>query len=122
MRDNQYGKGLAETDINLQTFQSTATTAETKQDTPDYDGSYVNSTFSGIAGTGVIIVDEDTWKTAKIGANLNLKDNAGNVEFVDNQIVDATRYQPFDANAIYQVIVKNALANYLHQRSWSSSG
>jgi hypothetical protein len=111
MRDNQYGKGLAETDINLQTFQSTATTAETKQDTPDYDGSYVNSIFSGIAGTGVIIVDEDTWKTAKIGANLNLKDNAGNVEFVDNQIVDATRYQPFDASAIYQVIVKNALAN-----------
>ena len=111
MRDNQYGKGLAETDINLQTFQSTATTAETKQDTPDYDGSYVNSIFSGIAGTGVIIVDEDTWKTAKIGANLNLKDNAGNVEFVDNQIVDATRYQPFDENAIYQVIVRNALAN-----------
>ena len=111
MRDNQYGKGLAETDINLQTFQSTATTAETKQDTPDYDGSYVNSIFSGIAGTGVIIVDEDTWKTAKIGANLNLKDNAGNVEFVDNQIVDATRYQPFDENAIYQVIVKNPLSN-----------
>ena len=111
MRDNQYGKGLAETDINLQTFQSTATTAETKQDTPDYDGSYAASTFSGDAGTGVIIVDEDTWKTAKIGANLNLKDNAGNVEFVDNQIVDATRYQPFDENAIYQVIVRNALAN-----------
>jgi hypothetical protein len=111
MRDNQYGKGLAETDINLQTFQSAATTAETKQDTPDYDGSYVNSIFSGIAGTGVIIVDEDTWKTAKIGANLNLKDNAGNVEFVDNQIVDATRYQPFDASAIYQVIVKNPLSN-----------
>jgi hypothetical protein len=111
MRDNEYGKGLAETDINLQTFQSAATTAETKQDTPDYDGSYVNSIFSGIAGTGVIIVDEDTWKTAKIGANLNLKDNAGNFEFVDNQIVDATRYQPFDASAIYQVIVKNALAN-----------
>jgi hypothetical protein len=111
MRDNQYGKGLAETDINLQTFQSAATTAETKQDTPDYDGSYAASTFSGLAGTGVIIVDEDTWKTAKIGANLNLKDNAGNFEFVDNQIVDATRYQPFDASAIYQVIVKNALAN-----------
>jgi hypothetical protein len=111
MRDNQYGKGLAESDINLQTFQSAATTAETKQDTPDYDGSYAASTFSGLAGTGVIIVDEDTWKTAKIGANLNLKDNAGNFEFVDNQIVDATRYQPFDASAIYQVIVKNALAN-----------
>jgi hypothetical protein len=41
-------KGLAETDINLQTFQSAATTAETKQDTPDYDGSYAASTFSGL--------------------------------------------------------------------------
>jgi hypothetical protein len=111
MRDSEYGKGLAETDINLQTFQSAATTAETKQDTPDFDGSYSNATFSGDAGVGVITVDGDTWKTSKIGGNLNLKDASGNIEFEDNVIVDATRYQPFDSNAIYQLVVQNPLSN-----------
>ena len=111
MRDNQYGKGLAESDINLQTFQSAATTAETKQDTPDYDGSYAASTFSGLAGAGIITVDGDTWNGSKIGGNINLKDASGNVEFEDNVIVDATRYQPYDSNAIYQLVVQNPLSN-----------
>ena len=111
MRDNEYGKGLAETDINLQAFQSAATTAETKQDTPDFDGSYVSSTFSGLAGAGIITVDGDTWNGSKIGGNINLKDASGNVEFEDNVIVDATRYQPYDSNAIYQLVVQNPLSN-----------
>lgn len=111
MRDNEYGKGLAESDINLQTFQSAATTAEALQDTPDFDGSYSSATFSGLAGAGIITVDGDTWNGSKIGGNLNLKDASGNVEFEDNVIVDATRYQPYDANAIYQLVVQNALSN-----------
>ena len=111
MRDNEYGKGLAESDINLQTFQSAATTAEALQDTPDFDGSYSSATFSGLAGAGIITVDGDTWNGSKIGGNLNLKDASGNVEFEDNVIVDATRYQPYDANAIYQLVVQNPLSN-----------
>ena len=111
MRDNEYGKGLAESDINLQTFQSAATTAEALQDTPDFDGSYSSATFSGLAGAGIITVDGDTWNGSKIGGNINLKDASGNVEFEDNVIVDATRYQPYDANAIYQLVVQNPLSN-----------
>tara|TARA_R100000951_G_scaffold883_2_gene2698 strand:+ start:3292 stop:6633 length:3342 start_codon:yes stop_codon:yes gene_type:complete len=111
MRDNQYGKGLAESDINLQTFQSAATTAEALKDTPDYDGSYASATFSGTSGTSFLNVDANTWDTLKVGGNLSVKDQSGNVQFEDNVIVDANRYQPYDTTAIYQAILKNPLTS-----------
>ena len=111
MRDNEYGKGLAESDINLQTFQSAATTAEALKDTPDYDGSYASATFSGTSGTSFLNVDANTWDTLKVGGNLSVKDQSGNVQFEDNVIVDANRYQPYDTTAIYQAILKNPLTS-----------
>jgi hypothetical protein len=111
MRDNEYGKGLAESTINLQTFQTAATTAESLKDTPDYDGSYAASVFSGTSGTNVLNVDASTWDTLKIGGFMNLKDSGGNTDFTDNEIIDASRWQPYDSSTVYQAILRNALTS-----------
>ena len=116
MRENTYGKGLAQTDVNLQTFQSAATTADTLKDTPDYDGSYSSATFSGTSGTSFLNVDANTWDTLKVGGALSVKDQSGNVQFEDNIIIDSSRWQPYDTTAIYQAILKNPLtASYTNE-------
>ena len=116
MRENTYGKGLAQTDVNLQTFQSAATTADTLKDTPDYDGSYSSATFSGTSGTSFLNVDANTWDTLKVGGALSVKDQSGNVQFEDNIIIDSSRWQPYDTTAIYQAILKNPLtASYSNE-------
>ena len=116
MRENTYGKGLAQTDVNLQTFQSAATTADTLKDTPDYDGSYSSATFSGTSGTSFLNVDANTWDTLKVGGALSVKDQSGNVQFEDNIIIDSSRWQPYDTTAVYQAILKNPLtASYTNE-------
>lgn len=109
MQNDEYGKGLAQTDINLQSFQTAATTAESKEDTPDYNGSYSSATFSGTSGTNVLNVNPEVWETLKVGGFLNVKDQSGNVQFEDNAIVDATRFQPYDSSAIYQALLRDNL-------------
>lgn len=111
MRDDNYGKGLAQTDINLQSFQTAASTAEAKKDTPDYNGSYAASVFSGTSGTNVLNVNADTWETLKIGGFMNLKDSGGSTDFTDNEIIDASRWQPYDSSTVYQAVLRNALGS-----------
>ena len=109
MRDNEYGKGLAESDINLQTFQSAATTAEELQDTPDYDGTFSAATFSGASGERVVYVDADTWETCKVGGIFSLKDALGNFVAQDCVIIDCMRWQEYDDSNRYQITINCTL-------------
>lgn len=120
MRDNEYGKGLAETDINLQTFQSAATTAEELEDTPDYDGTFSASTFSGASGERVVFVDADTWTKCKVGGIFSLKDALGNFVAQDCVIIDCMRWQEFDDSNRYQITINcNLNANFTNESGTS---
>ncbi|MDC3382360.1 DUF1983 domain-containing protein [Candidatus Pelagibacter sp.] len=120
MRDNEYGKGLAESDINLQTFQSAATTAEALQDTPDYNGTFSASTFSGASGERIVFVDADTWATCKVGGIFSLKDASGNFVAQDCVIIDCMRWQEYDDSNRYQITINcNLNADFTNESGTS---
>lgn len=112
LRDDEYGKGLASTAINLQSFQTAANTSDELEDTPDYSGSASAATFSGTSGNSFINVDETTWKNSKIGGLLTLEDSGSATEFDQVSIIDALRYHEFEAtNPIHQVVINDTLSS-----------
>tara|TARA_R100000734_G_scaffold16817_1_gene12957 strand:- start:251 stop:3214 length:2964 start_codon:yes stop_codon:yes gene_type:complete len=112
LRDDEYGKGLASTAINLQSFQTAANTSDELEDTPDYSGSASAATFSGTSGNSFINVDETTWKNSKIGGLLTLEDSGSATEFDQVSIIDALRYHEFEAtNPIHQLVINDTLSS-----------
>jgi hypothetical protein len=112
LRDGEYGKGLASSAINLQSFQTAANTSDELEDTPDYSGSSSAATFSGTSGNNFITVDEDTWKNSKIGGLLTLEDSGSATEFDQASIIDAMRYHEFQAtNPIHQLVIDDTLSS-----------
>ena len=112
MREDTYGKGLASSAVNLQSFQTAANTADQLEDTPDYSGSAAAATFSGTSGTNIITVDETTWKKSKIGGVLSLDDSGSATEFDQADIIDALRYHEFDTtNPVHQLTINDTLSS-----------
>lgn len=112
LRDGEYGKGLASSAINLQSFQTAANTSDELEDTPDYSGSASAATFSGTSGERFITVDEQTWKYAKLGGLLTLEDSGSTTEFDEVSIVDALRYHEFEeTDPNFQLILDESLSN-----------
>ena len=117
LRDDEYGKGLASSAVNLQSFQTAASTSDELEDTPDYDGTASSATFSGTSGNNFINVDATTWANSKIGGKLTLVDSGAATEFDAVDIIDSSRWQEYDAiNPTYQVVVNDTLsANYTNE-------
>lgn len=112
LRDGEYGKGLASSAINLQSFQTAANTSDELEDTPDYSGSASAATFSGTSGERFITVDQQTWTYAKIGGLLTLEDSGATTEFDQATIVDALRYHEFEeTDPNFQLILDESLSN-----------
>jgi len=117
LRDDEYGKGLASSAVNLQSFQIAASTSDELEDTPDYDGTASSATFSGTSGNNFINVDATTWANSKVGGKLTLVDSGAATEFDAVDIIDSSRWQEYDAaNPTYQVVVNDTLsANYTNE-------
>jgi hypothetical protein len=117
LRDDEYGKGLASSAVNLQSFQTAASTSDELEDTPDYDGTASSATFSGTSGNNFVNVDATTWANSKIGGKLTLVDSGAATEFDAVDIIDSSRWQEYDAtNPTYQVVVNDTLsANYTNE-------
>ena len=103
--NDSYGKGLGSSAIDLQSFQTAANTADTLIDTPDYGGSYNSTTWSYTAGARTVYVDEDTWKDAKIGGVLTIKDGDANIVFDGCTIVGKQRREEYDENPEYAIFL-----------------
>ena len=117
LREDEYGKGLASSSINLQSFQTAANTSEQAIDTPDYSGQFDNVTFSGTAGDRFINVDTETWRRAKIGSLLTVRDGNSSTEFDQVTLIDALRYHEFEeTDPIHQLVVDDTLStNYTNE-------
>ena len=117
LRNDEYGKGLASSAINLQSFQTAANTSDTIKETPDYDGTASAATFTGSINDRFLNVDATTWGRAKIGGLLTLEDSGSNTELDGVTIVDALRFHEFEeTNPIYQLVVDGQLsANYTNE-------
>ena len=100
-----YGKGLAASLIDLQSFQTAANTADTVVDVPDYSGSYASATFSADVEDNFITVDEATWKKVKGGELLSVKDSGGSVILNQDNVVDSQRFTPHTENTNFRIYI-----------------
>jgi hypothetical protein len=103
--NDNYGKGLSASDLNLQSFQTAADISDELEDTPDYSGSYAAATFSTISGQREITVDETTWVQSKASGKLNLRDSGSSSVFADCEVVGGYRFEPFDGDIQHRLIL-----------------
>ena len=97
--NNEYGKGLTASQLNMSTFSSAANTADTLVDQPYYSGTAKSFTWSGTSGNNFIVVPPSGlgglhWWQNKVGEIFTLTDSSSNVVLNAAQItaVERTHY------------------------------
>ncbi len=95
LTNDQYGKGLTASDLDLESFRVAAALTDTLVDTPDFNGSYASTTWSASGAstpTNVItFANESQWSKYKLGDTLSLKDSSGNLVVNEKTISDIQR-------------------------------
>jgi len=109
--NDEYGKGLSASLINLQSFQTAANTAETLVDVPEFGGSYSSATFSGTTGNNYIDIDSDSWEAIKGGAYISLRDSADDNELTEVRATESQRYTPHTESTVYRTHITQSLQN-----------
>tara|TARA_B100001027_G_scaffold102043_1_gene70125 strand:- start:334 stop:5904 length:5571 start_codon:yes stop_codon:yes gene_type:complete len=100
-----YGKGLASSLIDLQSFQTAANTADAILDVPDYSGSYAAATFSADVEDKFITVNEATWKKIKGSELISVKDSSGSVIINQNNVIDSQRFTPHTQATNFRIYI-----------------
>ena len=98
--NNEYGKGLTQSQINMSTFSSAANTAETLVDNPYFGDTEQTFQWQGEAGDDFISIpagsgNDIRWWQNKIGEDFTLKDSNGNI------VLDNVRIKDVDRNRYY---------------------
>jgi hypothetical protein len=107
--NNEYGKGLTSSQINMSTFSSAANVCDTQVDQPYFNGSAQSLTWSAnsgddfftISGTGA----NAAWWQNKIGELLDLYDGNGNGVLDEVEIKEIQRTQYFDSTQEFIVFI-----------------
>ena len=121
--NNQYGKGLIESQINMSTFTAAANVADTKVDQPYFNGSAQSLTWSGNAGDNFITVlgTEESWWQNKVGELLTLFDTNGNGVLDAIEITEARRENFFGSGSVdYRVFIGATLSSTYSSQSGTS--
>ncbi len=85
--NNEYGKGLTSSQINMSTFTSAANVADTLVDHPNFNGVASQIAWSGQNGNNFVEIGNFVdWIKFKTGEVLELKNDSGTV-IVDNRII-----------------------------------
>ena len=102
--NDQYGKGLTASDLDLESFRVAAELTDTLVDTPDFNGSYASTTWSASDGSNqVTFSNESEWSKYKLGDALFLKDSSGTLIIDEKTITDIQR------NAFYGQAQQNII-------------
>ena len=102
--NDEYGKGLTASDLDLESFRVAAVLTDTLVDTPDFNGSYASTTWSASDGSNqVTFSNESEWSKYKLGDTLFLKDSSGNLIIDEKTITDIQR------NAFYGQTQQNII-------------
>ena len=120
--NNEYGKGLLESQINMSTFTAAANVADTQVDQPYFNGSAQSLIWSGVAGNDFITVlgTEESWWQNKVGELLSLFDANGNGVLDAIEIKEARRQRFFDNSTLYQVFIGATLSSTYSSQSGTS--
>ena len=122
--NNEYGKGLTQSQINMSTFNSAANVCDTLVDQPYFDGSAVNTTFSASSGNDFLSIDgtfaNQNWWQNKIGETLSIYDANGDGVITEAEIKDVHRNEFFDESAEYLVYINDLFSSTYTQEAGSS--
>ena len=122
--NNEYGKGLTQSQINMSTFSSAANVCDTQVDQPYFNGTAQSLTWSGIAGDDFITIGgagaNDDWWQNKIGELLDLFDSNGNGVLDGVEIKDVQRSAFYNQNPIYRVYINTLLGSTYSSQTGTS--
>ena len=122
--NNEYGKGLTQSQINMSTFSSAANVCDTEVDQPYFNGTAQSLTWSATAGNnffsiGGIDPNSDWWQN-KIGELLDLFDANGNGVIDGAEIVDVQRSEFFDSNEEFLVFINGTFGSSYSSQNGTS--
>ena len=113
--DNEVGKGLTQSQINMSTFSSAANVCDTEVDQPYFNGSAQSLTWSGNAGDNFITIGgtsaTTTWWQNKVGELIDIYDTNGNNVIDGKEIVAINRDNFYDENQELIVYINQTLGS-----------
>jgi len=122
--NDEYGKGLTQSQINMTTFSSAANVCDTLVDQPYFNGSAQSVTWQGTSGDDFINITgtgaNSIWWQNKIGEKIDLEDGSGNLVLDGAEIKDVQRTEFYNAQAQYSVYVNNTLGSTYSSQSGTS--
>ena len=105
--DNEYGKGLTASQINMSTFTSAANVCDVEEDQPYFNGSAKSITFSADSDDDYITVKgtsaNDVWFQHKVGELLTLVDSTSTTILDGVQIKEVQRTEFFGQSPEYRI-------------------
>ena len=111
--DNEVGKGLTESQINMSTFTAAANVCDTEVDQPYFNGVAKSLTWSGNAGDNFITIGgasaTATWWQNKIGELIDIYDANGDGVIDGKEITDIGRNNFYDENEELIVYINDTL-------------
>ena len=122
--NNEYGKGLTQSQINMSTFSSAANVCDTEVDQPYFNGTAQSVTWSAnsgddfftISGTGA----NDVWWQNKIGQIIDLFDTNGNGVIDGDEIKDIQRTHFFEQVEQYLVYIDGTFTSSYSSQTGTS--
>ena len=122
--NNEYGKGLTQSQINMSTFTAAANVCDTLVDQPYFNGSAKSVTWEGTSGNDFFNITgtgaDEVWWQNKIGELIDLEDGSSNLVLDGAEIKDVQRTQFYDANEAYSVYFNNTLGSTYSSQSGTS--
>lgn len=112
IQNDEYGKGLATSQINMTTISAAANKCDTLVDQPYYNGSYQDVTWSGDSGDDFIVIDGNAnWWQNKVDEVIDIRDANDAVIFDGVDIKGSTRYEFYDATQENRLYIDGTLSN-----------
>ena len=113
--NDEYGKGLTSSQINMSTFTAAANVCDTQVDQPYFNGSAKNITWNGDSGNDFINItgtgSNTIWWQNKIGELMDLQDASGNSVLDAAEIKDVQRTNFYDTSEAYSVYFNDTLGS-----------
>ena len=110
--DDSYGKGLAESQINMTTIGTAADICDVKVEQPYYNDDYQDATWSGDSGDDFIVINDNSdWWQNKVDEVIDIRDASDTLIFDGVDIKGNTRYEFYDATQENRLYIDDTLSS-----------
>jgi len=110
--DDSYGKGLAESQINMTTIAAAADICDVKVEQPYYNDDYQDATWSGNSGDDFIVINDNSdWWQNKVDEVIDIRDASDTLIFDGVDIKGNTRYEFYDATQENRLYIDDTLSS-----------